>query len=482
MVAAMLSAVPTSQPQRVLVIALLSYLLIVLDVSVVLTGLPDIQEDFDLSSVALSWVQNAYLLAFGGTLLLGARLGDLVGRTHAFLAGLAVFTLSSLAIGLAPSAAWLIGARALQGLGAAVVAPTVLALISSHFAEGPARDAALGRYAMAAGAGSSLGLVLGGACADQLSWRVGFLVNVPIGLALGLAAWRAIPNARPPRRGALDVAGAVTSTLGMVALVYGIVRAAERGFRELGTLTTLVFALVMLASFVAIEARAAEPMIPLRLFASRARSGAYLTRALFLGSLVGCFFFTTQYLQLVLGLSPLAAGFAFLPMTLTNFVAALVAPKLARRIGHGATACLACVVLAIGLAWLAAAGAEPSYVRDVAVPMAIAGLGNGLGLAPLTALGVHGVAERDQGAASGVVNVFHQLGGSLGLGLLVVVFSASTTAGLGERVALAMNGAAVLALLGGIVALVSTALAPRSTTRRASALVSSISSEERQRT
>jgi MFS family permease len=274
------SSIEPDRPARirgrgaVLAIIVASYLMIVVDISIVITGLPKIQAGLGFSHAGLSWVQNAYTLAFGGLLLLGARAGDILGRRRMFIAGLALFTLASVAIGLAQSPAWLLASRAVQGVGAAVLAPSTLALLATHFAEGPERTRALSYYAAAAGVGATVGLVLGGLFADLVSWRAGFFINLPIGIALMLAAARTIAET-PTSPGRFDLPGALTSTLGMSALVYGLVRSADAGWGDPVALCSLSGGIVLLALFVFIEARAPQPILPLGLFASRERSGAY---------------------------------------------------------------------------------------------------------------------------------------------------------------------------------------------------------------
>ena len=433
----------------VLAIIVTSYLMLVIDISIVLTGLPKIQAELGFSHAQLSWVQNAYTLAFGGLLLLGARAGDILGRRRMFVTGLAVFTLASLAIGVSPSAAWMLAWRAVQGMGAAVLAPSTLALLSAYFPEGPQRTRALSLYAAAAGVGATAGLFLGGLFADLVSWRAGFFINLPIGVALMVAARRFIAET-PRLPGQFDVAGAVSSTLGMGALVYAIVRSAESSWSDPAAYGSLAAAVVLLWYFIAHEARAAQPILPLKLFASRQRSGAYAARMLFLGGMVGFWFFGTQYLQGVLHFGPLAAGLAFLPTTLPNFLSAMLVPRFTRRWGNTGLLNGGLVLGAIGLAWLGQATAQSSYVTAVALPMVLIGLAQGAVLAPLTMAAVAGVEPENAGAASGLVNVAHQLGGSLGLGALVAVFAASTPAALPEAERLAhgigqaMLGSAVL--------------------------------------
>jgi EmrB/QacA subfamily drug resistance transporter len=428
----------TRNPAAVLALIVVSYLMIVIDISIVITGLPKIRESLGLSPVHLSWVHNAYTLTFGGLLLLGARAGDLFGRRRMFIAGLSLFTSASLVIGLAPSAAWLLAARAVQGAGAAVLAPSTLALLSTNFAQGPERTRALSLYAAAAGIGATAGLVLGGLFADLVSWRAGFFVNLPIGAALIVGARRYLVET-PRVAGRLDLAGAVSSTLGMVALVFGIVHAAEQGWADAVTLASLASALVLIATFIGVEARAAHPILPLRLFADRQRSGAYAARLLFLGGMVGFWFFTTQYLQGVLGYRPLVAGLAFLPATLPNFASALMVPRLTRRWGTARLACAGLAMGAAGLAWLGQADAAASYWTAVAAPMVLIGIAQGLVLAPLTTAAVADVPGDQAGAASGMVNVAHQVGGSLGLAILIVVAAGADLAGLVGAAALSRH-------------------------------------------
>jgi EmrB/QacA subfamily drug resistance transporter len=407
----------------VLVIVLVSYLIIVLDISIVITALPRIRLGLGFTEVGLSWVQSAYTLAFGGLLLLGARAGDILGRRRMFIVGLALFTLASLGVGSAVSACWLLASRALQGVGAAILAPSTLALLSTNFPEGAERTRAVAYYGAVAGIGSSLGLVLGGVLADWISWRIGFFINLPIGTALLFATLRYVDETER-HSGRFDIFGAVTSTLGMTGLVYGIVRSASAGWSGPLALASISASVVLLASFVIIEGRAPQPILPLRLFASRERSGAYAARLLFLGAMMGFWFFTTQFLQVVGGFSPFQAGLAFLPMTIVNFGIALMVPKLTKRWGNGRLLAGGLAVTLIGMTWLSRISVDSAYLTAVAPPMILIGVGQGGALSPLTAAGIADVESRDAGAASGLVNVAHQLGGSLGLGVLVAVFAA----------------------------------------------------------
>jgi EmrB/QacA subfamily drug resistance transporter len=441
-------------PRRtpLLAIILASYLMIVLDVSIVVTALPKIHRALGFSATGLSWVQSAYTLAFGGLLLLGARAGDILGRRRMFVLGIALFTLASLAAGLAQSAPWLLAARAVQGVGAAIAAPSTLALLTTSFPEGPERTRAVAYYGAVAGGGGSVGLVLGGMLTDWLSWRWGLFINVPIGLAVILAAPRYLPETER-RPGRFDLTGAVTSTVGITAIVYGIVRSATAGWGDGLTVASLAAGAALLALFVANERRVEQPITPLRLFRSRERTGAYLARVLFVGAMFGMFFFLTQYLQGVSGYSPLKAGLAFLPMTLVMFSMVFVIPRLAATLGHARLLAGGVATALVGMAWLSQVSASTPYLTGLALPMVILGIGAGAAFTPLTASGVAGVTPEDAGAASGLVNVAHQLGGSLGVGVLVTVFASASSAHLDARDLLAHRvstsltaGTAMLAL------------------------------------
>jgi EmrB/QacA subfamily drug resistance transporter len=441
-----------ARPTLVLAIILACYLMIIVDVSVVITALPRIHTALDFSTAGLSWVQNAYTLTFGGLLLLGARAGDLLGRRRVFVAGIALFTLSSLAAGLAQSETWLLAARAAQGVGAAAATPSTLALLTTTFREGEERTRALALYSAVASAGGSLGLVLGGLLTDWVSWRAGLFINVPIGLVLLALAPRNLPETEP-RSGRFDLLGAATSTLGMTAVVYGLVRAASDGWGERWTLASFAAGAVLLAAFVLIELRATHPITPLRLFASRERTGAYAARVLVVGGMFSMFFFLTQFVQGVLGYDPLHAGLAFLPMTGVMFGMVRIVPRLIGRLGALRVLTAGLAVALVGMAWLSRLSADSPFFPQLALPLVLLGAGMGVALAPLTASGVAGVSDDDAGAASGLVNVSHQLGGALGLGVSVAVFASAPN--LAAGVSTALTGAAVfLALALSVVLLV----------------------------
>lgn len=431
------------RPGPVLAIVLVSYLMIVIDISIVITGLPQIRADLGFSATGLSWVTNAYTLAFGGLLLLGARAGDLFGRRRMFITGLALFMVASLAVATAQSVVWLLTARAVQGVGAAVLAPSTLALLTTTFPPGPGRVRAIGFYGATAGLGASVGLVLGGVLTDLVSWRAGFFLNIPVGVALVVAGRRLLPET-DPRPGRLDLPGALTSTLGMTAVVFGLVNAAETGWSDRQTVGALAGGVLLLMLFLVQERRAEQPILPLRLFASRERTGGYAGRLLFLGGMLSFWFFITQYLQGVLGLSPLATGFAFLPTTVVSFGVAVSARRLTQWLGSAPVLAGSMILSIIGMAWLGRLSADTSYLTGVALPMLLIGAGQGGTMPRLTSAGVAGVPAEDAGVAGGLVNVAHQLGGCLGLAVLVTVFAAAGSADLdGDRLLAHRIGAAI---------------------------------------
>jgi EmrB/QacA subfamily drug resistance transporter len=438
-----------SNPAMVLAIILGCYLMVVLDASVVITALPDIRTDLGFSAASLSWVQNIYALAFGGLLLLGARMGDLLGRRQVFIGGIALFTVASMLGGLAQSEIWLLAARTLQGVGAAIAAPSTLALLTVSFPEGSERTRAIALYSAVASAGASIGLVLGGMLTSWISWRWSLFINVPIGAVLISLAPAYLPETER-HTGEFDLGGAATSTLGMSALVYGLVRAAETSWGDAVALGSFALAAVMLAAFVAIEKRARQPITPLRLFASRERVGAYGARLLMVGAMFGMFFYLTQFLQGAEGYSALKAGLAFLPVTLSIFAMVKVVPRLLGRIGPDRTLVGGLGLALIGLAWLSQVSTTTDYWTGIALPMALIGTGMGLAFTPLTTAAIAGVDHRDAGAASGLVNVFQQLGSTVGIGVLVTVFAAASE-GSGAK-ALAEGVPTTIAVSAGLVA------------------------------
>jgi EmrB/QacA subfamily drug resistance transporter len=450
-------------------IILTSQLMIVLDASVIISALPKIHDAFGFSPTSLSWVQNAYTLTFGGLLLFGARVGDILGRRRVYLAGIALFTLASLLGGLAPNGAWLLTTRAIQGLAAAIAAPSTLALLMMSFQGTRERMRAISLYAAASSGGASVGLVLGGLLTDLASWRWGLFINVPIGIALVLLAPRYLPETeRNPGR--FDLVGAVSSTLGMTALVYGFVRAGSSGWSDHTTLASFAAALLLLAGFVLVELHAEQPIMPLRLFASRERSGAYVARLFTVGGMFAYFFFQTQFLQNVRDYSALKAGFAFLPMTAILFATSRLVPKIAGSVSSGRLLITGLSIALIAMAWTCRLSADTQYFPRIALPMMLLGFGMGIAFIPLTSSGIAGVDPKDSGAASGLVNAFHQVGGSLGIAVLITVFGtvsrhapakSSPTDAFAHAVAESLTGSSIFLALALVVVLGTAALRRR---------------------
>jgi EmrB/QacA subfamily drug resistance transporter len=419
------AASPTSRAGLALAIMLSAQLMIILDATVVNIALPHIQASLHFSSTSLSWVMNSYTLTFGGLLLLGGRAGDILGRRRVFLAGIGLFTLSSLVGGLSTSAGMLLAARAAQGAGGALAAPAVLALIVSGFPEGRERTRALGIYMGVITGGSSLGLVLGGVITEWLSWRWVLFINVPIGIAVVAIAPLFVAET-PRQAGRFDLAGAVTSTAGVASLVYGFVRAATNGWGDHLTLAAFGAAAVLLAGFLVIESRVRQPITPLRLFADASRSGSFVARLLLIAGMFGVFFFLTQFLQKVMGFSPLRAGVAFLPLTAALFGMSRTAPRLMPRLGAKPLMIIGMLPAIVSLAWLSRVSPATGYWSGVFGPMMLLGIGMGLVFVPLTTASLAGVAPADSGAASSMVNVMQQVGGALGLAVLVAVFGTAS--------------------------------------------------------
>jgi EmrB/QacA subfamily drug resistance transporter len=417
------------RPGIALAIIVTCQLMLVLDGTVVNIALPKIQNALHFSTTNLSWVFNAYMLTFGGLLLLGGRAGDILGRRRIFIAGILLFTIASLLGGLAPAAGWLVTARAIQGIGAAFAAPSALAFIAVTFPEGSQRNRALALYSIVAGAGGSLGLLLGGMLTSWVSWRWVLFINVPVGVAVVLLAPLYIqePERRP---GHLDLAGAFTTTIGMAALVYGFIRASSSGWTDLMTWGSFVLAVILLALFLIVEMCVRQPLMPLRLFANRNRASAYLNMLLFFATLYGIFFFLTQFLQDVLGLSPFMAGVAFLPMTLAMFTTVRSVPRMLPRFGAKPIMVTGATLITGGIAWLTQVSATSSYVPGILGPMLFLGIGMGCSIMPLNVVILSGVRQGDSGAASGALQTMQQVGGALGLALLVTVFGAARRAGI----------------------------------------------------
>jgi EmrB/QacA subfamily drug resistance transporter len=400
-------------------------LMVVLDATIVNVAQPHIQTALGFSGTGLEWVVNAYALAFGGLLLLGGRSGDLLGRRRVFIAGLVLFALGSLAGGLATDQAWLLTARAIQGIGGAFAAPTALSLIAVTFPEGPPRNRAMGVYAAMSVAGGAVGLMAGGLLVEYLSWRWVFFVNVPIGLLVALVAPRVLPESQR-RRGQFDLPGAITGSLGLAALVYGLSEAATspNGVSHWGdtkVIVSLVAAVVLLVSFGVIEVRSKSALVPIRVLRSRDRTGSYLISLCVGTALFGMFFFLTLFVQNVWGYSPLKTGIAYLPMVTMIMVAAGTASQLVTRIGARPLMIAGSVLATGGMFWLSRITEHSTYAGSLLGPMMLTAAGMGLIFVPLSLVSLTRVADNDAGVASSLLNVGQQVGGSIGLAVLGTV-------------------------------------------------------------
>ncbi|MDX2564587.1 MFS transporter [Streptomyces sp. TX20-6-3] len=400
-------------------------LMVVLDITIVNIALPHIQTALDFSTTSLAWVVNAYTLTFGGLLLLGGRAGDILGRRRVFIFGVLLFGLASLLCGLAQSEWQLLAARALQGVGGAIASPTSLSLITTTFDEGPERNRAFGVFAGVSAGGGAIGLVAGGMLVQWLDWRWIFFVNVPIAVVIAILTPRHVKESER-RPGHFDLAGALTSTLGMVALVYGFIRAAQEGWRDPLTIGSFIAAIVLLGVFLLIERRSQQPITPLRMFADRNRSGTYAIMLCLAAAIFGMFFFLTLFVQQVLGFSPLATGLAFLPVSAIIGVGAGLTSNLLPRYGPKPFMVTGSVLAAAGLAWLTLTDVDSTYLGSILGPILVFGLGMGFMFVSLTIMALSNVEQRDTGAASGLLNAMQQVGGSLGLSILVTVFGTAS--------------------------------------------------------
>lgn len=400
-------------------------LMVVLDITIVNIALPHIQTSLGFSTESLSWVINAYTLTFGGLLLLGGRLGDILGRRRVFIFGVLLFVFASLLGGLSQDSWQLLAARALQGVGGAIASPTALSLITTTFREGPERNRAFGVFAAVSAGGSAIGLLAGGVLVEWLDWRWVFFVNVPIGLLIALATPRYIRESeRHP--GHFDVLGALTSTVGMVLLVYGFIRASEDGWSDSLTIGSFLAALVFLGLFLAVESRSKQPITPLKMFRDRNRAGTYGMMLSLAAAMFGMFFFLTLFVQNILDFSPLQAGLAFLPVSVVIAISAGIASQLLPKWGPKPFMVVGAVLAALGLGWLTFTDIHSSYLGSILGPMLVFGFGMGMQFVSLTLMAVSGVAPREAGAASGVLNATQQVGGSLGLSILVTVFGTAS--------------------------------------------------------
>ena len=408
-----------------LVVIATAQLMVVLDATIVNVALPDIQKALGFSGSGLEWVVNAYALTFGGLLLLGGRAGDLLGRRRVFIAGIILFSVASLLGGFATTQEWLLAARAIQGVGGAIVAPTALSLVTTTFPEGPPRNRAMGVYAAMSIAGAAVGLILGGVLTTYLSWRWVFFVNVPIGVAVMLAAPRVLGESAR-RHGRFDLPGAITGTLGLAALVYGLTSAATtpNGVSHWGdtkVVASLTAAVVLLVSFVLIEWRSKHALMPLRIFKNRNRSGAYLIMLCIGTAMFGMFFFLTVFVQTVWGYSALRTGIAYLPMVATIMLMAGVSAQLVPRIGARPLMLAGSAIGAGGMYWLSRINEHSTYVNGLLGPIIVTAIGLGMLFMPVTLVALSKVEDKDAGLASSLLNTGQQVGGSIGLALLGTV-------------------------------------------------------------
>jgi EmrB/QacA subfamily drug resistance transporter len=414
----------------ILTLCCLAQFMVILDVSIVNVALPSIRGDLGFSATGLQWVVNAYTLSFAGFLLLGGRAADLIGKRQVFVAGLLLFALASLFGGIAQTDNQLIAARAIQGLGGAIVAPATLSILTTTFTEGAARNKALGLWGAMGGVGGATGALLGGILTQTLSWRWILLINVPIGIVVALAALRIVTRSRreagPGRN--FDLSGALTVTAGLVVLTYGIVETDTHGWGSARTLITIALGLALLATFTLIEGRlATAPLVPLRIFRLRAVTGANLVVFCMGATAFAMWFFVSLYLQQVLGLDPIEAGLAFLPMTGMIIATAQLASRLTGRFGPGRVLAVGMGLLAVGMLGLSRVSADGSYLGDVLVPSIFAAAGIGFSFVPVTIAATAGVHGREAGLASGLVNTSRQVGGSIGLALLATLATQRTS-------------------------------------------------------
>ncbi|MFB7515352.1 MFS transporter [Streptomyces sp. NPDC056144] len=422
------------RPWLIVATACAGQFLVVLDVSVVNVALPSMRTDLGLSPLGLQWVLNAYAVAFAGFMLFGGRAADLYGRKAVFLLGLGLFTAASVVGGLAPSGPYLIGARAVQGLGAAFLSPATLTLITGAVPAGPARTRAIGTWAAVGAAGGAAGGLVGGVLVDLLSWRWVLLINIPVGVVVLVAAALFLRETGKGTGRRLDLPGAVLVTVGLATLAYGIGRTEETSWTDPSVLLTLLGGLVLLAAFVAVEARAESPLMPLSIFRNRAVTAANVAILLCGSTSFGMWFFMTVYAQNVLGYTPLQAGLALVPSSLSVILGSKAAPRLMRTLGARNVAVAGALIGAAGFAWQSTLTADGTFVRTILGPGILMMLGLGLATTPLATLATSGAAPGDAGLVSGLVNTSRTMGGALGLAVLSTVAASASAAHAGDLV------------------------------------------------
>jgi EmrB/QacA subfamily drug resistance transporter len=400
---------------------------VVLDASIVNVALPSIGRDLQFSQDDLSWVVNAYTLTFGGFLLLGGRMADLIGRRRLFLSGLILFGIASLAGGLATTDVQLIAARAVQGLGAAMLSPAALSLVTVIFSEGAERNKAFGVWGAVAGSGGAVGVLLGGMLTEWAGWEWVLFVNVPIAIVAAALAPRLLPESRNAGARHFDVAGAVSITAGLSILVYALVDATNAGWGSTQTIGLLALALALIAAFVAIEVSSRAPLMPFPgIFRIRTISGINLTALFIAMALFSMFFFISLYMQQVLGFDPLEAGLAYLPLAVGIIISAGLASQLTTRFGFKPVLIAGLLLTAGGLVWFSQVSPGGSYVGDVLFPSLLAAVGLGFAFVPMTIAAVSGVEAHEAGLASGLINTSQQIGGALGLAILATIANSRT--------------------------------------------------------
>jgi EmrB/QacA subfamily drug resistance transporter len=395
---------------------------VVLDASIVNVALPTIGEALDFTESSLPWVVNAYVLTFGGFLLLGGRLADLLGRRRVFMFGLVLFAIASLFGGLATTSGQLVAARAVQGLGAAILSPAALSIVATTFKDGAERNKALGIWGAVAGSGGAAGVLLGGVLTEYLGWEWVLWVNVPIGIAAAAVAPSLIAESRSEQETRhFDVAGAATITLGLSALVFALLDAEDAGWGSAQTIGTLIVSAVLLAAFVAIEQRSQSPLVPFRIFRLRTITGANVVGILVGASLFSMFFFISLYMQQVLGYSAIKTGLSYLPLAIAIILSAGFASALVTKVGFKPILAAGMVFIATGLLWFSQISPDGSFVADILGPSLLAAVGLGFAFVPVTIAAVSGVEDREQGLASGLINTSQQVGGALGLAILAAI-------------------------------------------------------------
>jgi EmrB/QacA subfamily drug resistance transporter len=401
--------------------------MVVLDASIVNIALPSIGKDVGISQENLSWVVNGYVLTFGGFLLLGGRMADLLGRRRIFMAGLIVVAVASLFAGFAPSEGALIAARAGQGLGAAIIAPSALSIVATIFRDGSERNKALGAWGAVAGSGGAAGVLLGGVLTDGLGWEWVMWVNVPVSLIVLALAPALIPESRSESQTRyFDVAGAVTVTAGLSLLVYAIVDAESAGWGSAQTIGLLAAAIVLLGIFTVIELRSHAPLVPFGIFKKRTLTGANVVGLMVGGSLFAMFFFITLYMQQVLGYSPIKAGLSYLPLSVAIILSAGVASQLVTKVGFKPVLAVGLVLIAAGLVWFSRVSVGGGFTTDILGPSLLAAVGLGFAFVTTTIAAVSGIEDREQGLASGLINTSQQIGGALGLAVLATIANSRT--------------------------------------------------------